>query len=368
MKSCRRIRQADRGEVLLLETEERTLTSSFKAVKRAITPRLRLWVSIAISLAFLVVAFKNVQLSEVTGALAKTNYSILILALGTVVATMLGKAARWRLLFFPHQAQLRFGKIFSVLLIGQTTNVLLPTRLGDLARAYLIGEIEGVDKALAFCTVVMEKVVDSLMLLLLFAVLLPMVPLPPWFRWSGVFISLALVVLFLVVLVVACRGDQAGRSIDSLLRWVPGFERLGLSRAIQSAIEGLALFRSLDVDLKLLGWSAIISVSEMLTNYFTLLALGISLPLSASLFLLIVLRFGAAIPSSPGKVGVFHYLCVLALSAFAVDKALALSYGFVLHFLVFVPMILLGTMYLWKENYDLQRLASLRQDAVACDS
>ena len=100
------MREADRRGVLLPKTEERTLTSSFRAVKRAITPRLRLWASIAISLAFLVVAFKNVQLSEVTGALSKTNYPILILALGTVVATMLGKAARWRLLFFPHQAQL----------------------------------------------------------------------------------------------------------------------------------------------------------------------------------------------------------------------------------------------------------------------
>ena len=351
----------------MVEKDERTLAMSHKAAKGTIIPKVRLWASTAISLAFLVVAFKNVQLSGVTGALAKTNYSILVLALGTVVATMLGKAARWRLLFFPHQAQLRFSKIFSILLIGQTTNVLLPTRLGDLARAYLIGEIEGVNKALAFCTVVMEKVIDSLMLLLLFILLLPLVPLPLWFRWSGVFISFAFVFLFLVVVVVVYKGDETKPSLSSVLKLIPGIERFDLSRAIETAVDGLTLFRRVDVDLKLLGWSAIISVSETLTNYFTLLAMGIALPLSAALFLLIVLRFGAAVPSSPGKIGVFHYLCVLALSAFAVDKALALSYGFVLHLLVFVPMILLGTMYTWKENYDLQRLAPLRRDAIACD-
>lgn len=350
-----------------MDKVERTLATSYKAAKGAIIPKARLWASIAISVVFLAVAFTNVQLSEVTEALAETNYLILILALGTVVATMLAKAARWRLLFFPHQARLRFRKIFSVLLIGQTTNVLLPTRLGDLVRAYLIGEIEGVNKALAFCTVVMEKVVDSLVLLLLFILLLPLVPLPPWFRWSGVFISSALVLFFLVVLVVAYRGDQTKTSINSALRLIPGIERFGLSRAVQIAVDGLALFRRVDVDLKLLGWSAIILVSETLTNYFTLLAMGITLPLSAALFLLIVLRFGAAVPSSPGKVGVFHYLCVLALSAFSVDKALALSYGFVLHLLVFAPMTLLGATYIGKENYDLQRLASLRRDAIACD-
>ena len=350
-----------------MEKDERTLATNYKAANRVTIPKLRLWASTAISGAFLAVAFNNVQLSEVTEALAKTNFPILILALGTVVVTMLGKAARWRLLFFPHQAQLRFSKLFSVLLIGQTTNVLLPTRLGDLARAYLIGEIEGVNKALALCTVVMEKIVDSLMLLLLFALLLPLVPLPSWFRWSGVFISSAFVLLFLVIWAVAYQRDRTRPSINSVLQLIPGFERFGLSRAIQIAVDGLTLFRRVDVDLKLLGWSAIISVSETLTNYFTLLAMGIALPLSAALFLLIVLRFGAAVPSSPGKIGVFHYLCVLALSAFAVDKALALSYGFVLHLLVFVPMILLGTMYTWKENYDLQRLAPLRRDAIACD-
>lgn len=349
------------------EASSTSEATSYEAARGAIVPQVRFWASAAISVVFLIVAFRNVQLSAVTEALAQTDYPILILALLTVVATTLGKAGRWRLLFFPHQGQLRFSRIFSVLIIGQTTNLLLPTRLGDLIRAYLIGEIEGVSKALALCTVVMEKVVDSLMLLLLFALLLPLVPLPPWFRWSGVVVSSAFVLLFLVVWVVAYEGDQARLSIDSVLQSIPAIERCGLSRAIQIAVDGLALFRRLDIDLKLLGWSAIIAVSETLTNYLTLLAMGIALPLSAALFLLIVLRFGAAVPSSPGKVGVFHYLCVLALSAFSVEKALALSYGFVLHLLVFVPVTLLGTVYIWKENYDLQRLSSLRGGAIACD-
>ena len=102
----------------------------------------------------------------------------------------------------------------------------------------------------------------------------------------------------------------------------------------------------------------VITAVQTLTNYLTLLVVGLSLLLSVSLFLLFVLRVGAAVPSSPGKVGVFQYLCVLALSVFSVDRTLALSYGVVLHLVVFTPMILLGTACLWKESLDLQRIAS----------
>jgi uncharacterized membrane protein YbhN (UPF0104 family) len=89
----------------------------------------------------------------------------------------------------------------------------------------------------------------------------------------------------------------------------------------------------------------------------TLLALGIEVPLvMASLFVLVVIHIGLVVPSSPGRIGVFHYLCVLSLSIFGVEGALALAYGFVLHFIVVLPVVLVGLLCLWKENLTLYRL------------
>ncbi|NIN63422.1 MAG: UPF0104 family protein, partial [Anaerolineae bacterium] len=104
-------------------------------------------------------------------------------------------------------------------------------------------------------------------------------------------------------------------------------------------------------------WSFAIWVLAGLTNYLTLLALGIEVPLVvASLFILAVIHIGLVVPSSPGRIGVFHFLCVLSLSFFGVDGAVALAYGFVLHFIVVVPVILVGLLCLWKENVTLYRL------------
>jgi hypothetical protein len=58
----------------------------------------------------------------------------------------------------------------------------------------------------------------------------------------------------------------------------------------------------------------------------------------------LVLQAGISMPSVPGRIGLFEYLCVLTLSLFGVSQEEALSYGIVLHALVFLPTILLGVL------------------------
>jgi hypothetical protein len=83
---------------------------------------LRLILGTAIGLLFLALALRGVSWSQVRNALTEANYPLLALALGTVLVTTLAKAARWRLLFPQEYSKPRLGKLFSVLLIGQTVN------------------------------------------------------------------------------------------------------------------------------------------------------------------------------------------------------------------------------------------------------
>jgi uncharacterized membrane protein YbhN (UPF0104 family) len=69
------------------------------------------------------------------------------------------------------------------------------------------------------------------------------------------------------------------------------------------------------------------------------------LPPVAALSLLVVLQVGTVPPSLPGKVGIFHYLTVVALALFGVDRATALSYAIVLYGVALLPKILLGGVY-----------------------
>ena len=59
---------------------------------------------------------------------------------------------------------------------------------------------------------------------------------------------------------------------------------------------------------------------------------------------------GVAVPSAPGKLGVFHYLCTVALSIFGVERSGAIAYAVLLHALVFSPLSLLGALSVWWES------------------
>jgi uncharacterized membrane protein YbhN (UPF0104 family) len=107
----------------------------------------RFWIGLLISAACLYVAFQGIQFDRLLEALAGINYAWLVVASGLFCISYSGRVFRWQLLFSP--LRLRLGKIFNALNIGYFLSNILPARIGDLVRAYLIGDIEGVSKALA---------------------------------------------------------------------------------------------------------------------------------------------------------------------------------------------------------------------------
>jgi hypothetical protein len=223
----------------------------------------------------------------------------------------------------------------------------------------VVGEAAGQHKLLALGTIVVEKLLDGLTLLLLLALLFVVVPVPDWLRISGVASALVLVILLLTVLLLTGRRRRLLGAMDRVGQIVPALERLGLRRRTATLADGLSSLKSRQVNVRLLLWTATIWLLAGSTNYFILLALGIEVPLAlASLVVLVVVHLGMVVPSSPARIGVFHYLCFLALSLLGVEQSSALAYGFVLHGIVVLPAIFAGLLCLWRENLSLYRLAT----------
>ena len=80
------------------------------------------------------------------------------------------------------------------------------------------------------------------------------------------------------------------------------------------------------------------------TNYLLFVAFGFELPALAALFLLVVLQVGNSAVSVPGNLGVFHYLTILALAAYGIDRERALAYAIVLYAVALLPKIALGVL------------------------
>jgi uncharacterized protein (TIRG00374 family) len=319
----------------------------------------RFWLGIALSLLALYFAARDMQWPDVVAALSKADRFFLLLALGSVLLNTWTKAVRWRLLFYPMHSRLSILNCVSALLVGQLGNNLLPARLGDLVRVYVIDESSKTGKVIALATTVVEKALDSVMLLLLMALLSPWTPMPSWLRRSSLIVSGVLVVLLLAVIVLA---GQRKRIVGALEGWIERHASLSFLRVLERLAEAsgeLRALRDARVQVRLWGCSVLIWGLAVATNAFMFGALDLEVnPLAAPL-LLVVLMTGAVLPSSPLQLGVFHYLCVLTLSIFGVERNVALSYGVLLHLVVYLPIVVGGVLGLWVENSDLGKPAVL---------
>jgi uncharacterized membrane protein YbhN (UPF0104 family) len=315
----------------------------------------RLYVGLGFSLVALVLALRDLDLAGVGGVIAAADWGLLGVALASYLVTVAIKAARWRLLLSVRTAP-SLWRAFSVLSVGLLVNALAPARLGELVRAYLMGESESQSKAFVLGTIAVEKLVDLLSLFLAVALLLSQFVLPEWLIAPVQASSLLLVLLCIGVALLAWRGNL----IVGPLNWLAGKGFLGwsgwLARQAEHGLQSLDVLSRPRLMLSLILWSLVILVLGASTNYLVCAALGLSLPVWAALFLLVVLQIGVAVPSSPGKIGVFHYLTVLALSVFGVPKETAMGCGVVLHLIVYLPTVLIGVWRLWRESITWERL------------
>jgi len=310
----------------------------------------RFWPGIVLGLACAGWLAYRVEWTEVGSALREMDFRWVIVALVLNLSAVPLRALRWRLMFRTYPSP-PFGQMIRAMLVGQAINVLAPARLGDLARSTLVG---GRSTTYVLGTLMVEIALDLLMLAALVVLLLSQVTLPAWWRGSGEALLMTAAVALAVVAALVLSRRWIARALDELLRRWP---RPVIQRFLSAAKQAL---QSLDVLggpalLAALGCSLLVWAVYTSVNFALLRAITAQPPVLAALFLLAVLQLGVAVPSSPGRIGVFHYLCIQALAVFAISGARAVSYAIVLHLISVVVPIVLGATLAWQLGVSLWR-------------
>lgn len=304
------------------------------------------WLGLLVSLACLVWAIRALDWTEVAQALRGVSYPWIGLSVLTVLLTIVVRVARWRALLYPHRV--RTDSLLAAMLVGQVLNYFAPARTGDLARAYLLGHTEGESKVWALGTVALEKLWDLWALLACIGLLSFSTELPGWLTAPAQGLVLLSLLGSILIWLALLNRPRVVASMAWLGRYLPPRFSVRLHSSVERLLDGLEGMRQPCV----FYWSAIWSATTwglgILTNHTTFMALGLSLPFTASLMLMVVLQMGIAVPSLPGRVGVFEGLCIVVLALFNVGPDAAFAVGLVLHVVVFVPPTLLGLYYAWR--------------------
>ena len=239
---------------------------------------LRMALGSALSLLFLWLAFRDVPISQVITALIQADYRFVALALALVLVSPLARAARWKLLYYPDENGLSYLRLAEVLLISQMLNIVVPARLGEVARIYFMGKIERRSRARTLGTIAVEKWLDILVLLLLVLLVPIFLSLPPWFSHSPGNPAVFAAAFLGVALTLSYGKDWLLTLLESVSRFLPGAWRARVHQATGLALGSLDVLRSPWMGLQLQGWSLLIWSLSILVNHIMFLALG--LPLS----------------------------------------------------------------------------------------
>jgi len=327
--------------------------------------RWHFWLGMAVSGFFLLWALQGLDLKQVWEDLQHGNYLWLIPSVAVYFLAVLVRTWRWDYLLRPLK-RIAIRRLFPVVVIGYMGNNIFPFRIGELLRAYVLKRNEDVSISSSLATIVVERIFDGLTMLLFVFVALPTVPaLPEGLRLivmaGGVFFLGALVVFLLL----AARPATAARLYNPLIdHLLPKRYGLKLRGFIERFILGLAALRDVRHVFMIFFTSVLIWLLETVKYWFVMHAFDLQLSFFTLMLMNGIVNLSTTLPAAPGYIGTFDAPGIAVLVAFGVGRELATAYTLVLHAALWLPITLLGFVYMIREGLrwgDLTQASHLRE-------
>ena len=307
---------------------------------------------VLVSLVSLAVVLYFSDLKQLGQAILLADFRYIILALLLMLLWLVVRGIFWRTLL---QEKARYSDVFWTLNEGYLINNLLPFRLGEVARAFLLSKKSGLSFWEILSTIFIERIMDITYAVGLFFLLLPFVVGAGGQRQSTILMGVVIALVFLSLYLLARNRDWAlGVNEKIGKRWLP-IQRL-TGRIVPSLIAGLSVLTDGRRFLWALIWLTLDWAIAIFQYYVLVRAFIPEATLLWASFALMVAALGIAAPSSPGGVGVFEAAIVGALALFGVDSSVALAAAITAHLIQYLVTGVLGAYALFKDGESLTSL------------
>ncbi len=296
-------------------------------------------------------AFRGVDLSAMTHIMGQVSWSGVISSIILAYTSLAIRSLRWRLLLRDGDA-MRLMSLVSATFIGIMANNILPARMGEVIRAWIVGRSARGGMSTALASIVVERIVDVITALAILGVSMMFIPKLGG-EAAGLLVRTGLAVLVLVIMgagafLIAVRYRR--QIVDWSERRALEKKAMWMSRAVnmlRGFLDGLAAVKEISqvalvAGLSLLIWGTSIASFQALAQ-----GMGLGLTIVQMSLVFVIVLFGVAIPSAPGFVGTFHGFCVAGLTMVAgTEPTMAAAYATLLHGTQWLAVTLAGLAFL----------------------
>jgi len=322
---------------------------------------LRYVISGLLTLVFLYIAFKGIDLDKFLSSLARAQYVWLLSMIPILLLSNVFRAWRWKYMMEHLKSNLSMRNLFSAVMIGYMVNGLIP-RAGELVRPYAIGQLEKISASSALATIVIERVVDILTLLVVFAISLlwfrgALMSNFPWLANTAMLAAVMIFVTFVFFVLLAFKTEPMFNLLKWFTKFLPGKFSVKVGNLLRSFLDGFLVIKNPGRYLAILLLSGAIWLCYIAMLYVAFYSFDLvkqySLNFMSATVLNVVSTIGFILPT-PGGTGTYHTFCRETLTRlFSVDYETALAYATVTHAVNYIFAFIVGLSFFLSDNVKL---------------
>lgn len=316
---------------------------------------------VVIAVLCLYIFLKDVDTKSLFSELKSTNIFSLIVTCLLIILTIYLRSLRWKFML-PEIPGSSKKYLFSNVMIGFMINNIMPARIGEFARSFILWKKNRFPLVVSFGTLIIERIVDLLMFFLFFIIPVFILPqcsslIPYAFLFTGI-------IIFSVVCIVLYFHFQ-NTSITIALWAISKLPEKFRDRSLKICKELATTLTWL----KSPGCACITMCLSFLTVlcYPMMIIIlagnsGISFGLLEGMFAQAFAAFGAAIPLAPGYVGTLHAVMLQGLEILGMnaDKARALIIKY--HALNYILITVLGLYFFFRMKLSIKEISIAKEE------
>ena len=290
-----------------------------------------------ISLAGIYWAFKDFNFIDFKRSIQQIDSVYFLFATIFLWGSVWLRGLRWKWLF-KESSSPSVSSLYRAELIGYFGNNVLPLRLGELLRTYIVGKENNFSKSFVFGTVVLERLMDMLALTFFGIILLFLYPFEE--EWISDYLLKGGVAILIIIL-----------TLTILSRFKPNNTDNKFLSILNQILDGLLSIRKQKV-IPVVISSLLIWSIYLLDVYLIQKAFQFNLSWAQTLAVLVISSLVLSIPSAPGMIGTFHAAVKYTMvDLFAFTPNEGNSFAILLHAYGYILFTLLGAYYFLKSQF-----------------